>query len=131
MGEKRTSWFVCTVMVGLLPILARFFAWLVTRPGTVEPVAAADFVAFGLVLHVSIINEMEHVLPKYSAWKTRQIGAAIVGIVIYTVLYSVGLVAGRSVDSQAMIRCSMILALISFLLNYAIYRNSSGDGKPE
>lgn len=100
MREKRLKWLVYTVMVGILPILARGIAWLVTRAGTVEPLAASDFVALGLVLHVSTINELEHAGIR-SSLQTAQHGLAIVGISIYSALYAIGLVGNAIVDKRA------------------------------
>ena len=93
MRTSRIKWLVYTVMVALLPIIARLSAWLVTRTGAVEPLAAADFITFGLVLHIATINELEHVSREDTAWKTVQNGMAISGIAVYSVLYAVGCVA--------------------------------------
>lgn len=123
MRTNRIRWLVHTVLVGLIPILSRCFAWLVTQPGTVELVAATDFVAFGLVLHVSTINELEHSTTDSATWKSAQTSAAVLFVTVYSVLYSIGLVSANVLDKDAMTRCAMGLALLSFLLNFSIYRH--------
>ena len=60
MENKKIKWLIYTVLVGLIPIISRFLVWGVTQAGTVSILAASDFIAFGLILHISNINEIEH-----------------------------------------------------------------------
>lgn len=85
MNNKKAKWLAYTVLVGLIPILCRMIAWLVTKSGTVELLASSDFVALGLVLHISIINEMEHISDDERDWKTIQNGVSIAFIAAYGV----------------------------------------------
>lgn len=130
MHKKRTRWLVYTVLVGLIPIVSRAFAWLVTRHGTLDAIAAADFVAFGLVLHISAINELDHFSTDDSSWKTAQNGVAVFFVALYSVLYSVDLVGAMVVEKLTLKYCVMILACISFLLNYSVFKDLDGaDGR--
>ncbi len=63
MENKKVKWLIYTVLVGLIPILSRFLVWGVTEPGIVSFITASDFIAFGLILHISNINEIEHPDP--------------------------------------------------------------------
>ena len=67
MENKKIKWLIYTVLVGLIPILSRLLIWLVTKEGTVEMLNASDFVAFGLVLHISNINEIEHISSSHGS----------------------------------------------------------------
>ncbi len=120
METRRLRWLVYTVMVGLIPIVSRGLAWLVTHDGAVQPVAASDFVALGLVLHISTINELEH--AKASAGlKTVQHGLAVVFISIYSALYAFVLAGDTIVVRLALIRCAVGLALLSLFLSGSLY----------
>ncbi|AFJ43528.1 hypothetical protein [Francisella orientalis] len=70
MGNKKIKWLIYTVLVGLIPILSRLIVWLVTKKGSVSLFSPSDFVAFGLVLHISNINEIEHFSGIQKEWKT-------------------------------------------------------------
>jgi len=68
MTDKKTKWLIYTVLVGLIPILSRLLVWLVTNTGTVNILSPSDFVIFGLVLHISNINEIEHFSNVYYSY---------------------------------------------------------------
>lgn len=111
-------------MVGLIPILSRFIVWIVTKQGTVDLFNGGDFVAFGLVLHISNINEIENINLPDRAWKTAQDGISIVFIVFYGVLFTLTLLAGSPssvVDLKITKYSSMILSGVSFLISYSVY----------
>lgn len=69
MISSNNKWLIHTLLVGLIPVLTRLMAWAGTATGKVDPLAAADFIALGLVVHVSILNEMEHLLIREPALK--------------------------------------------------------------
>ena len=48
---------------------------------------ALDFIMFGLILHSSNINEVEHFDYSEKRWKTMLNGTSIAFIVFYTVLF--------------------------------------------
>lgn len=58
MENKKIKWLIYTVLVGLIPIMSRLLVWLVSNKVGIEILNASDFVAFGLVLHISNINEI-------------------------------------------------------------------------
>ena len=53
------------------------------KAGIVEMLAPPDFIAFGLVLHISIINELEHLSPAHQTWKTVNNGISVIFIALY------------------------------------------------
>ncbi len=121
MGNKKAKWLAYTVLVGLIPILCRMIAWLVTKSGTVELLASSDFVALGLVLHISIINEMEHISDDEQDWKTIQNGVSIAFIAAYGVLFTFTLFGDKLVDISAMTKCTIVLAALSFAISYSVF----------
>ena len=121
MGNKKVKWLVYTVLVGLIPIICRMIVWLVTKSGTVELLASSDFVALGLVLHISIINEMEHVSSEEQDWKTILNGVSILFIVAYGVLFAITLLGDKLVDNSAMTKSAIIIAAISLAISYAVF----------
>jgi len=121
MDSKKTKWLVYTVLVGLIPIMSRFVMWLVTKDGTVELLSPSDFVVFGLILHISNINEIEHFSTIGREWKTVQNGISIVFIAFYSVLFAVTLIGGELVDIKSITYCTIFLAIVSFLLSFSVY----------
>lgn len=121
MQTKKIRWLVYTVLVGLIPIVSRCFVWMVTHAGTIDPLAAADFVAFGLVLHIATINELDRLSNNNSSWKVVHTGVAVSCVAFYSVLYSIGVVGDKIVDKKALTYCASAMALFSFLLNYSVF----------
>jgi Na+/alanine symporter len=124
MGDKKIKWLIYTVIVGMLPVLLRLFVWLVDNTKTVEPFSAADFVMFGLVLHISNINEIEHLPRLDKTWKTIQNGISIVFITIYSVFFTLTLLSGINpplVDQMKINYCAAVLNVVSLFSSYTIY----------
>lgn len=121
MGNKKIKWLMYTVLVGLIPILSRLIVWAVTKEGSVDLLYPSDFVAFGLVLHVSNINEIEHFSDNDKEWKTLQNGISIAFIALYSVLFAVTLIGDKIVDITAIKLCTIGLSVISFLISYSVY----------
>jgi hypothetical protein len=121
MGNRKIKWLIYTVLVGLIPILSRLIVWAVTKEGSVNLLSPSDFVAFGLVLHISNINEIEHFSGVEREWKTAQNGISIAFIAFYSVLFALTLVGDGIVDVAAITICTIILSLVSFLISYSVY----------
>lgn len=95
--------------------------WLVTKKGVVDPLSPSDFVIFGLVLHISNINEIEHFSHIEKEWKTIQNGVSIAFITFYSVLFSVSLIGDSLVNIQVITYCAIAAACVSFLISYSVY----------
>ena len=121
MGNKKVKWLMYTVLVGLLPILSRLMVWAVTKEGSVNLLSPSDFVAFGLVLHISNINEIEHFSNLGKDWKTIQNGISIVFIVFYSILFALALIGESLINVRAVTICTMVLSFVSFLISYSVY----------
>lgn len=125
MENKKIRWLIYTVLVGLIPITSRLIAWTVASRGTVDPIAPSDFVAFGLVLHISNINEIEHIAEIHSNWKTAQTGISVTFIAFYSVLLAFTLIGGTVVDAKALAICTIVMSAISLLISYSVYHRAS------
>ncbi len=130
-NQKQAKWLIYTVLVGLIPVFSRLFAWLLTNRGVVESFSASDFVAFGLILHISNINEIESAQNLDASWRTIQNGISIVFICFYSILYAFDLISEGStiVKSSVLTGCSAILALASFFLSWSVYDRLSKMSK--
>lgn len=124
MGDKQIKWLMYTVLVGLIPIILRLIMHVVTN-GSVKMFNASDFIAFGLILHISNINELEHYTKvKDKSWKTIQNGLSIIFIVFYGLFFALTLLSEVnpiSINYNAVEKFAMILSGVSFLISFMIY----------
>ena len=125
MTYRKTKWFVYTVLVGLIPLLARVFVYLFLQETNIDFLFhETDLVIFGLILHITNINELEHLESEDKAWKTIQNGISIFFIVMYAVIFSsscIGSVNPGMFNKSMMWWSSLILSVVSFLVSYSIF----------
>lgn len=134
MENKKIKWLIYTVLVGLIPIISRFLVWGVTQSGIVNILAASDFIAFGLILHISNINEIEHLSDSDKSWKTIQNGTSILFIALYSVLFCLTMLSEGVpgfVDSHVIKVCVIALALISFSISFSVFHRISNIQESE
>ncbi|WP_286901887.1 hypothetical protein [Vreelandella sedimenti] len=134
MENRKVKWLIYTVLVGLIPIVSRVLVWGVTQPGTISVLAASDFIAFGLILHISNINEIEHLGDGEKTWKTIQNGTSILFIALYSVLFSLIMLSEGVpdfVDSKVIKMCVIVLAIISFFISFSVFHRVSTIQKSE
>ena len=98
MPAKKTKWLMYTVLVGLIPISFRMCVWFLSETRNTKFLSTADFVLFGLIVHISIINELEHFDYGNKSWKTVYIGLSIVLIAFYGFLYAFDLLGTSNPD---------------------------------
>jgi CRISPR/Cas system CMR-associated protein Cmr3 (group 5 of RAMP superfamily) len=128
MENKKAKWLIYTVLVGLIPILSRFLVWGVTESGVVSLITASDFIAFGLILHISNINEIEHLSDDEKSWKTIQNGTSIVFIAFYSVLFALIMVSEgvpSIIDANVIKTCTISLAFISLAISFSVFHRIS------
>lgn len=128
MKSSKSKWLAYTVLVGLIPILTRILVWITTKSGTVNVVMASDFIAFGLVLHISIINELEHLSATDRGWKTIQNGSSVIFIALYSALYSLILVGEKNqalIDNAVMLNSAASLSFVSLVLSLTVFHRIS------
>jgi len=131
MKFSKSKWLTYTFFVGLIPVFTRLLAWAITHAGAVSPLAASDFVYFGLVLHISIINELEYLLSAELAWKTTQNGLSLIFITLYGALYAMAILGERNVglvDAVVALKISIIFAVASISLSLTTLHHLSKLG---
>jgi hypothetical protein len=132
MENKKIKWLIYTVLVGLIPILARLMVWGVTQTGIVSILATSDFIAFGLILHISNINEIEHITDDNKSWKTAQNGTSILFIALYSILFSLVMLGEgipTLINSRPIMICTIFLATVSFMISFSVFHRISNIQK--
>jgi hypothetical protein len=66
--NKKVKWLTYTVGVGFLPLVARLLSGLLFE-NELDLIATSDVIGFGLVMHISILNELEH-MNADNNWRT-------------------------------------------------------------
>lgn len=128
MANIKIKWLVYTVLVGLIPVLLRILTWFISQNRTMDLLNAPDFVAFGLILHISNINEIEHFNDSERSWKTIQNGLSIVFILFYGVLFACSLLGQSNpglINVRAITNISMVLSLVSLGISFSVYHRIS------
>jgi len=123
---KKRKWFIYTVIIGLLPLMIRFFLFLVVNGiGSNYILNEVDLVTFGLILHISNINELEDKEKIERVWKTTCIGFSVVMLVLFSSLLAVGYLSdiSKSIDinKNTLRYCALFLSSVSLIISYAIY----------
>ena len=120
----KVKWLIYTVLVGLIPAVLRALLWVISPHQTVDLFSTSDFVAFGLVLHISNINELEHFNDLKKSWKTFQIGTSIFLIAVYSFFFAAHLFGQANpgkINASAVRAISMLLNVVSFYLSFSVY----------
>src|SRR5471030_216246 len=128
----KSKWLTYTFFVGIIPVLTRLLVWTITLVDTVAPLAAADFISFGLVLHISIINEMEHLPASELAWKSTQNGISLMAITLYGALYAAAILGEKSmgiIDAAILLRISVGAAFLSASLSVGVIHHLSNGAE--
>jgi len=122
METRKAKWLAYTVLVGLIPIICRLLIYFFSKQTDIAALSASDFVAFGLVLHISNINEIEYY--NEASWKTIYNGLSVAFISVYGVLFATHLLGTAQpglIDIDSITKVSMLLSGVSFLLSFSIY----------
>ena len=122
----KTKWLIYTVLIGLMPFFIRTFIYLIDRTATLDYwINEIDFIGFGLVLHLSILNELEDKDFDDKVWRTRHIGFSVIGILFLASLLAIVTYAdfkkSDDLNENTVKTMSIIFSLISFLFSYSIY----------
>ena len=133
MADRKINWLIYTALVGLIPAILRLLVWLVSREHDAELVNAADFMIFGLVLHISIINEIQHFHDDaLRSWKSFQNSVSVAFISFYSCLLACYLLGESNpglIDNQIIKLLSVTLGMVSFVLSYNVYNKVSKLGE--
>lgn len=129
--SKLIKWFCYTVAIGLIPTLLRFGSSLIIEG--IVPFSAADFIAFGFVLHISIFNELEHMTGD-ETWKSVSNTMSLIAVVLYGALMFSLLIIESGYDKirvEQLTTTSMAFAGCSFVLCFIIFHRLSSKAKFE
>ena len=128
MPSRKAKWLMYTVLVGLLPAAARILMWLISPNQDIDLFNAVDFIIFGLVLHISNINELEHFDDRERSWKTIHNGVSVFFIAMYSILFAYH-VSGEanpgSIDYDNLKYISIGLGIASFVISLTVYNETS------
>ncbi len=127
MISPNNKWLIHTLLVGLIPILTRLLIWAATTSGKLAPFAAADFITLGLVVHVSILNETEHLLIRQQALKALLSGLSILWITLYGSLYALTALADSNrelINAAFVLLASAMFCVGSTLFGLALFQIS-------
>lgn len=128
MYNRIVKWLVYTVIMGLMPAMARLLISTVSLNSNVSLFNALDFIIFGLILHTANVNEVEHFSDDQSAWRTIQNGVSIIFIVAYSLLFTCYLIGQSNPGTFNLLAINFIslgLAIVSFLISFSVYNRVS------
>ena len=129
-ANRDTRWLVYTVLIGLIPVVCRVLVWIISQNRASTPFNAADFILFGLVLHISIINRIEHLDGDQLSWKTNRNTASIAFIIIYAVLFTSDVLGQANpglINSSYVLVAAPALCLISLALSISVYQDTAKE----
>lgn len=115
-----TKWLIYTVGVGVIPAIIRLLAHFLTD-GDVELFYSADLITLGLILHVSIINEIEDIPDSYFGYKTAYNGTSILFITIYGFLLAHQTGVMPDIDERKILNLAKYLSITSLLMGFSLY----------
>ena len=130
MSDRTVKWLVYTVIIGLVPALARLLISSISLNDNVSYFNALDFIIFGLILHTANINEVEHFRDDHNNWKTIQNGTSIVFIAAYSLLFTCYLIGQSNPNTfnlMAINYIAMGIAIVSFLISFSVYNRISSS----
>lgn len=85
--------------------------------------SASDFISLGIVLQVSLLNEVRYHDSTDIGWKHRVVGLSTFLILIYAALYAAVLVSdiAPQINLSAVLYVSTALSISSFVLCWVVY----------
>ncbi|MEE5107955.1 hypothetical protein V2J92_25750 [Pseudomonas alliivorans] len=118
------KWLVFTALFGLVPVFMRLLvASLVGGDNSIEAFATSDFISFGIVLQVSVFNEIRYHDLSDVEWKHRMMGVSSFFMLMYAALYVVLLFSEvlKGIQVDALFWVAVGGSFVSFLLCFVSY----------
>lgn len=133
-SDLKLRWLIYTVLFGMAPIFLRLLVGLlVVGEKNVPCFSAPDFIAFGIVLQVSIFNEIRYHDLSDADWKHRMMGVSALFMLLYSGLYVMLLISEvfDGINLSAVLYSAVISSGVSFLLCLSFYdrMSRSSDAK--
>ena len=120
----KIKWLMYTVLVGLIPIFARILIWTISQNRNLDLVSAADLAVFGLILHISNINEIAHFNKPDQPWRITQNGISIAFISGYSILLASYLLEQTQpgiINLEFLRYISIAMCVTSFIIRFTVY----------
>lgn len=122
----KTKWIIYTVIIGLIPFFIRTLITIFDKNGSINYwINESDIINFGLVLNLSVINELEDKDFEDKLWKTRNIGFSVVSLILLSSILAIVTYSdfknNTDINRTAVKWCSFILATVNFIFTYSIY----------
>ena len=120
----KLKWFIYTVLIGLIPVGARFIIVLVSPRADYEMLwNETDIASFGLAINISNISVLEHKVI-YRQWKTLVNGFSVILLIFIALVFALSFMKEIDPGLISVVRLkqiSFILAGTSFILSYVVY----------
>lgn len=131
LSDRKWTWLLYTVLFGMVPILIRILIASVMSDGTVTLLSPSDFISLGIVLQVSLLNEVRYHDALDVSWRHRIVGLSTFIILFYAALYAVVLLAEsvRQINLSSVLNVSIALSVGSFGLCWIVYDRMTYPGK--
>lgn len=127
-SDLKLRWLIYTVSFGVVPMLLRLLVgFLIVDGKNVTYFSASDFIAFGIVLQVSIFNEIRYHDVLDADWKHRMMGVSSLFMFCYSGLYVMLLVSEsfQGINMHALLYSSIAASVVSLLLCFCSYDRMS------
>ena len=129
MTNGKAKWLMYTVLVGLIPVILRLLIWAISQNrDDMDMLNTADLVVFGLILHISIINQIERFGDGESLWRTILNGTSFVSITGYGLLFAAYLLDQSNpglINQEAAKYLAISFSLVSFIIGFSVYNKIS------
>jgi hypothetical protein len=112
------KWFIYTFLAGLIPILARlakFYSPMNEIKHLLFQYTSCDIIIFGLILNITIINEILNSKAYDSDNRAIIIGVSTLLIIYSAIIYSISL---SDIKNDIYLPHSIILSLGSLIVNF-------------
>jgi hypothetical protein len=120
----KLKWFIYTVLIGLIPVGARFIVVLVSPKANNDMLwNETDFASFGLALNISNISVLEHE-DSNRQWKTIVNGLSVILLVFIALVFALSFmkeIDPSLISMQRLKQTSFLLASTSFVLSSVVY----------
>lgn len=131
MISSNNKWLIHTLLVGLIPVLTRLLTWAATA-GEVDVFATADFITLGLVVHISIINEIERLQKLRSESKALLKGLCLVFVTLFGALYALTTIGERHtelINASFVLQSSIAFCIGSTALGLVLFHSLTKRGR--
>jgi len=122
----KTKWIIYTVIIGLIPFFIRSLITLFDKEGNFNYwINESDIINFGLVLNLSVINELEDKDFEDRVWKTRNIGFSVISLILLSSILAIvtysDFKTNNDLNRYAVKYCAIVISLVNFFVTYSIY----------